>query len=44
MPTNPEKPPPHSRKALRVAALYLVFVSLWIFASDRFLTMALADP
>lgn len=33
-----------SRKAARVAALYLVFSSLWIFASDRLLTLTEGDP
>ncbi|MBS4097046.1 MAG: PAS domain S-box protein [Sulfuricella sp.] len=33
-----------SRKALQIAGLYLVFASLWIFASDRLLNLALDDP
>lgn len=44
MPTSPVTPSPYPRKAARIAALYLVFASLWIFASDRLLTLALNDP
>lgn len=33
-----------SSKAKQVAGLYLVFASLWIFASDRLLNLALDDP
>jgi len=41
---SPDNPPVASRKAARVAGAYLVFAALWIFASDRFLTLALDDP
>ncbi len=40
----PDNPSMASRKAARVAGLYLVFASLWIFASDHLLTLALDDP
>jgi len=39
-----DNPPSVSRKAARVAGAYLVFATLWIFASDRLLTLALSDP
>lgn len=44
MSSSPVTPFPKTYKAARVALLYLVFASLWIFVSDRFLTLALADP
>lgn len=41
---SPDNPPVAAHKAARVAGAYLIFAALWIFASDRFLTLALDDP